>query len=229
MGSMRDAATARLAAFSSATTIYYLCAGIAVHVLNPAFSPIRNYISDYAVGAYGYVYVTAYWATVAGCLALAVALFRQLRTDARAKAGAVLIAIFGLTYALTALFPTELLKPGEFPHGAAGAIHAIAALVGWVATFSAGLLVSGAFARATAHRSLARPLRILAWLMVVAFIGVLAVMASRQPVAGLAEKIFIVFRETWLLLAAVGTCRAAGGIDAVLHDHASGSGLSVGA
>ena len=58
----------------------------------------------------------------------------------------------------------------------------------WIATFSAALLVSGAFARVTAHRSLAGPMRILAWLLVVAFIGVLAVMASRQPVAGLAEE-----------------------------------------
>ena len=223
---VRDSNTARLAAFSAATSIYYLCAGIAVHLLNPAFSPVRNYISDYAVGPRGEIYVTAYWATVAGCLALAAALFRQLPSDGRAKAGAVLIAIFGLTYALTALFPTELLKPGEFPHGAAGGIHAIAALIGWVAAFSAALLVSGAFARATANRSLAGPLRILAWLMVVAFIGVLAVMASRQPVAGLAEKIFIVFREAWLLLAAVGICRAAGGIDAMLHSDPARSGLS---
>ena len=133
MSFVADSVTARLAAFSAATSIYYLCAGIAVHLLNPAFSPVRNYISDYAVGAHGYVYVTAYWATVAGCLALAVALFRQFPSEARAKAGAVLIAVFGLTYALTALFPTELLKPGEFPHGVAGAIHAIAALIGWVA------------------------------------------------------------------------------------------------
>ena len=102
MGSMRNSATARLAAFSAATSIYYLCAGIAVHLLNPAFSPVRNYISDYAVGPHGEVYATAYWATVAGCLALALALLRQLQSDLRAKAGAVLIAIFGLTYALTA-------------------------------------------------------------------------------------------------------------------------------
>ena len=228
MESMPNSATARLAAFSAVTAIYYLCAGIAVHLLNPAFSPIRNYISDYAVGAHGEVYVTAYWVTVAGCLALAVALFRQLRADARAKTGAVLIAIFGLTYALTALFPTELLKPGEFPHGAAGAIHAVAALVGWIASFSAALLVSGAVVRVAALRALAGPLRILAWLMVVAFVAVLAVMASRQPVAGLAEKIFIVFREAWLLLASISVCRAAGGIDAVLRDRASGSGLSAG-
>ncbi len=210
MSFARDATAARLAVFAAVTNIYYLCAGIAVHLLNPAFSPVRNYISDYAVGAYGFIYTSAYWVTVVGCLALSVALFRQLPTGMSAKVGAVLIAVFGLTYALTAIFPTEILKPGEFPHGAAGGIHALAALIGWIAAFTGALLVSSAFSRRNELKRFAGPLRALAWLMVIAFVGVIGVMASRQPVAGLAEKIFIVLREAWLLLAAVGVIRAAG-------------------
>jgi hypothetical membrane protein len=212
MAVARDAIAVRLATFAAVASVYYLCAGVAVHLLNPAFNPIRNYISDYAVGAYGFVYTSAYWVTMTGCLALAVALFRQLPSG---KVGAILIVVFGLTYALTAIFPTELLKPGEFPHGAAGAIHALAALIGWIAAFTGALLVSGASARQPELKAFAGPLRALAWLMVLAFVGVIAVMASRQPVAGLAEKIFITLREVWLLLAAIGVARAAGTISPV--------------
>jgi hypothetical membrane protein len=215
MSDARDSATARLAAFSAATSIYYLCAGFAVHLLNPAFSPVRNYISDYAVGAYGYVYTSAYWVTVLGCLALTVALFRQF-PEASARIGAACIALFGLTYALTALFPTELLSPGEFPHTMAGIIHVTAALLGWFAMIAGAMLVSGAFARAPSHHSGAGMLRALAWLMLVALVGLFAVMGARQPFAGLAEKIFIVLREAWLIITAAGVCRAAGGTKAIL-------------
>ncbi|HEY8595680.1 MAG TPA: DUF998 domain-containing protein [Devosiaceae bacterium] len=209
----QDATTARLAVFSAVTSVYYVCAGVAVHLLNPAFSPVRNYISDYAVGSYGFVYTSAYWATFLGTLALSVALFRQLRPSVAGRIGALLIAVFGVTYALTAIFPTELLKPGEFPHGAAGAIHAIAALVGWIAIFTAALLVARAYSAegASVLNRAAGPLRVLGWLLIVAFVGVIGVMASRQPVAGLAEKIFIALREIWLIVAAIALARAAGG------------------
>ncbi len=216
MAVARDPATARLAALSAATSIYYAGAAIAVHWLNPALSPIRNYISDYAVGAHGAVYVSAYWATVAGCLALAVAIIRQMGGQRRARAGAALIAVFGLTYAVTAIFPTEILPPGAFPRGAAGIIHALAALVGWIATMAAVLVLAKAFARVAEHRRLTRTLAGLAWLMAAALVGLVVVVGSRQPLAGLAEKTFIAFREAWLLLAAVGICRVAGGLNAVL-------------
>ena len=55
-----------LALVSLSTTVYYVLAAITVHIVNRAFDPVRNYVSDCALGPDGNLYIAAYLATVVG-------------------------------------------------------------------------------------------------------------------------------------------------------------------
>jgi hypothetical membrane protein len=192
----------RAALVSIIATVYFFAATIAARLVNTQYNFLRDYISDYAVGPWGWIYGSAFWASCIGCIALAVALTQSVPPIALSRTGVGLLVIVGVTYAIDFFFPTDILPPGAPPTTIVGAIHLLAALFGWVLFAVGALLVSSDLKSIPYWKPWRGPLMKLSWLSVLLLIVLVMVVASKAPFGGLAEKAFILDRNVWALLLA---------------------------
>jgi hypothetical membrane protein len=221
------ARAALVSILATLATIYFFAAAVAAHLVNTQYNFSRDYISDYAIGPWGWVYGSAFWASCIGCIALAVALIQSIPTIALSRTGAGLLVIVGITYAIDFFFPTDILPPGAPPTTIVGAIHLSDALLGWILFTVSAVLLSSGLKYAPYWKRWRAPLMSLGWLSIVLLAVLVAVVISKAPFGGLAEKAFILDRNLWVLLLGVlvfnsrrtntrgETCRAAN--DAI-HD-----------
>jgi hypothetical protein len=123
-------------------TIYFAVAAIATHIVSTQYDLVRDYISDYAIGPWGWIYGSAFLASFVGCIALAMALGQTVPRAALSRTGLVMLVIVGITYAVDFYFPTDILAPGQPPQTAVGGVHLADAFLGWVLFVVAAFLVS---------------------------------------------------------------------------------------
>lgn len=193
----------RAATVSILATLYFVAAAIATNVLSSQYDMARDYISDYAVGPWGWIYGSAFWASCIGCLALAVSLAQLVSSIALSRIGLVLLVFAGLTYAIDFLFPTDILPPGAPPTTIVGTIHLVSALFGWVLFTVGAILLSSRLRRDDYWKRWHMALTSLAWLSALLLVVLVAVVVSRVPFGGVAEKVFIFDRNIWMLLVGV--------------------------
>jgi hypothetical membrane protein len=184
-------------------TFYFFGAAIVAHLINTQYNFLRDYISDYALGPWGWIYGSAFWASCVGCIALAAALTQSIPPVALSRTGVGLLVIVGVTYAIDFVFPTDILPPGTPPTTVVGSIHLLDALLGWVLFAVGALLVSSGLKSVPYWKRWRAPLMNLAWLSVLLLIALVIVVASKAPFGGLAEKAFILDRNIWALLLAL--------------------------
>jgi hypothetical protein len=193
-----------------AATLYFLVAAVATHLVSTQYDPVRDYISDYAVGPHGWIYSSAFLASCIGCIALAVALWVILPIPARSPVGLILLAEVGLTYAIDFYFPTEILAPGAPPQTRIGEIHLVAALIGWVAFIVAAFLIAGRLQHDPRFKHIHAAAVTLSWLAAALFVLLIAVVVAKLPIGGLVEKAFILDRNVWALVLTIAALRAVG-------------------
>jgi uncharacterized membrane protein YhaH (DUF805 family) len=133
---------------------------------------------------------------------LAAALWLGVAPLARSAGGVVLLALTAAAVFVLAFCPTELLAPGEAPHTARGAVHAIAAFGGFATFVAAAALVTRGLRADERFGVITPALVALAWLSAIAFLALLAVVGAKAPIAGLVEKCFLAAREAWLFVVA---------------------------
>jgi hypothetical protein len=193
----------RVALVSIVATIYFFAAAIAAELVDTQYNFLRDYISDYAVGPWGWIYGSAFLASCIGCITLAAALTQSVPPIALSRTGVGLLVIVGFTYAIDFFFPTDILPPGAPPTTIVGTIHLLDALVGWVMFAVGALLVSSCLKSIPYWKPWRAPLMKLAWLSILLLVVLVAVVISKAPYGGLAEKAFILDRNVWALLLAV--------------------------
>ena len=193
----------RAAVVAVLATAYYAVAAVATHFVSPQYDLVRDYISNYAVGPYGWIYGSAFLASSVGCIALAAALWHSVPHEALSKTGIVLLVAVGATYALVFFFPTDILAPGEPPRTPAGLIHALAAFLGWVLFVACAFLITSKLKRSPYWTAWRGPLLVLSWLALLSLIALILVVAVKRPVGGLVERAFILDRNVWALIAAI--------------------------
>ncbi|MEJ0097889.1 MAG: DUF998 domain-containing protein [Bauldia sp.] len=206
---METAGTIRWPAIVAlAAILYFLVAAVATHVVSPQYDFVRDYISDYAVGPWGWIYGSAFLASCIGSIALALALWRTVPRAALSRTGLVLLAIVGVTYAVDFAFPTDILPPGQPPQTVVGMIHFADAFLGWVLFVVCAFLISARLKHDAYWARRRGTLLALAWIAVVLLLALVAVLVSKRPVGGLAEKAFILDRNIWALLMALSALNA---------------------
>lgn len=174
--------------------VYAVMALLTLHVLRPDYAPATNFISNYAVGRYGWIMTTWFLAMSCGLLMLAAGLYANGLRSIVALLGIFLLVIAAIGLIVSAIFPTD--APGA-PSTPTGAIHDISFLVNVGSIFIAAVLLSVSFGVHPAWRSYRRTAWILTSLILTGFVVQFLTLHKGMPY-GLANRYFVAVLFLWL-------------------------------
>jgi Protein of unknown function (DUF998) len=208
--------TAALVAIAGAVAFAVLLASL--HLINPELDPSWHFISEYAIGRYGWMMVLAFLSLALGYVGLFVAIRSQLRTiTGRIGLALLLVSALGLTIA--AIFTTDPITVSKDAVTTEGTLHNLGGTIGIAMPFAAAL-VGWKLARNPAWSSAKRPLLWATGLALVAFVVSfvsLVVMLSQSNgkfgpdvFVGWPNRIEIVAYSAWLMVTAWQAIRVHG-------------------
>jgi hypothetical protein len=157
---------AALISFAGAATFVVLLA--VLHLIKPGLDPSWRFISEYAIGDYGWMMVLAFLSLAVGYVSLFVAIRSQLRTIA-GRIGLALLLVSALGLAIAAVFTTDPITVSEDAVTTAGTLHNLGGTLGIAMPFAAAL-VGWKLARNPAWSSSKRPLLWVTGMALVAFV-----------------------------------------------------------
>lgn len=197
------------------STVILVCCGLYVvldvvaQLLPPHYSPVLQAESDLGVGPYGFLMSINFVNRGVLTLCLVAALAAALPAQARSRFGMFALEVWGVTSALLAVFPTDILDDHRLvphPHLTRhGEIHLLLATVGFIAAAVGAVLVSTALRRGPWKATGAS--RTLAILSVVALLF-FPVLAHIHHAGGLGERLFLAIVLAWTAVMAVQMRRA---------------------
>ena len=190
----RIAATIALAMFLGFVVIVVL-----LHFLRLDMHPLQAFISEYAVGEYGFLMTTAFLAFAVGLAALVVSLFQGLPLT-RSWVSLVLLSACSVLMTLVGIFPADL---GREITTTSGEIHSHASLPFFLLLMIAMLVLSIRLRRAG---MLEGRYMALLWLSIAApilFVATLGPLDSAGLV-GLGQRLYVLSLISWLGLMANG-------------------------
>jgi hypothetical protein len=200
--------TAALLAFAGAATFTVLL--VALHFVKPGLDPSWHFISEYAIGDYGWIMVLAFLSFALGYVALFAAIRSQLRTIV-GRIGLVLLLVSALGLTIATVFTTDPITVSQDAVTTEGTLHNVGGTLGIAMPFAAAL-VGWKLARNPAWSSAKRPLLWATGLALVAFLFSfvsLGVMVSQSggrfgpdvPV-GWPNRIEVLAYSVWLMVVA---------------------------
>jgi Protein of unknown function (DUF998) len=200
--------TAARLSFAGAATFALLLA--ALHFIKPELDPSWHFISEYAIGEYGWIMVLAFLSLALAYASLLVAIRSQLRTIA-GRIGLALLLLSALGLTIAAIFTTDPITVSENAVTTEGTLHNLGGTLGLAMPFAA-VLIGWRLARNPAWSSARRPLLWATGLALVAFLVSfvsLSVMVSRSGgefgpdvLVGWPNRIEIVAYSVWLMVVA---------------------------
>jgi hypothetical membrane protein len=168
------------------------------------YSLTADYISELAIGRYGYLQTAAFFAAGLGTLSLAVGVREATRGSWGSGLGSALVGLYGVGLILAGIFPTDKIDPAGrvvLPTSA-GTVHMVASALAFV------LVIAGMFVLSRTFKRDARWQPIWPWSLVLALatlIGVIVAAPSEGPWVGLIQRSYIgtiilwqVFVAFWL-------------------------------
>jgi hypothetical protein len=164
------------------------------------YSLLGDYISELALGRYGFIQTAASLLAGAGTLGLAYAI-RQLTKGAWGSlVGPLLVGLFGLGAILVAIFPTEQVDTAMdvLTQSATGLIHILVALISFPAMVIGMFILTRTFGLLPAWRSIMR----LSVFFPAGSLGLLVVQ-GQGPLAGLLQRLLIAVISGWIILVAL--------------------------
>jgi hypothetical protein len=200
--------TAARLSFASAATFVVLLA--ALHFIKPELDPSWHFISEYAIGRYGWVMVLAFLSLALGYVSLFVAIRAHLQTIA-GRIGLALILVSALGLTIAAIFTTDPITVSEDAVTTEGTLHNVGGTLG-IAMPIAAALIGWKLARNPAWSSAKRPILWATGLALVAFVVSfvsLGVMVSQSGgkfgpdvLVGWPNRFEIVVYSVWLMVVA---------------------------
>jgi len=200
-----SSAAARLS-FAGAATFVILLATL--HLLKPELDPSWHFISEYAIGRYGWIMVLAFLSLAVGYVAFVVAIRSQLRSIA-GRTGLALLLLSALGLIIGAVFTTDPIRATGDAVTTEGTLHNLGGTLGLAMPFAAAL-VGWKLVRSPAWGSAKRPLlwatalAIVAFLLSFASVGVMVSQSGGRfgpdvPV-GWPNRIEIVAYSLWVMV-----------------------------
>ena len=159
--------TAARLSFAAAATFVVLLA--ALHFIKPSLDPSWHFISEYAIGDYGWIMVLAFLSLALSYVSLFVAIRSQLRNIV-GRIGLVLLLVSALGLTIAAIFTTDPITVSEDALTTEGSLHNLGGTLGIAMPFAAAL-VGWTLSRNPAWSSAKRPLFWATGLALVAYVG----------------------------------------------------------
>ena len=185
---------ARMATLAIASIAYFIFALVALHFLRPDYNPISRFVSEYAVGPYGFLMTSASVALSLGSLALVSGLHQGVAWPARSRLGLVLLGIWSVGVLVAGIFRADLQGA---PETTMGRIHELASGLSFLSLILATLLLSWRFKQDAQWSCFHQPALMLSLMILVALIALFLFNSTRF--AGLSQRIFVITLLVWLL------------------------------
>ena len=176
----------------------YLLNLAALHFLRTDVNPMVEPVSNYAVGAYGFLSTAANIGSGLAALALTLGLYLSIASPARSRVGLFLLGLFGVSELLAAIFPIDVGAQAT----TIGTIHNIVGNIAFFGFLAAVILLSWSMGKDEQWRSLRRPALALA--LVVLGMAVLTIVGANIGIGfGVGQRLFNVTSMGWMLLVAL--------------------------
>ncbi len=175
---------------------FWVIAVIALHFLDSELSAVDTYVSDYALGEYGWLMRAAFIGVGIGTIAIGWGLRITLTPGKRVTASVVLVLVAGIGFILGGVFNTD--PTGETDLTAAGTIHLVSALVLFLCLVISAWMLRGVFKRDESWE----PLSITALLFAIALTATFLVsfLTGEDGPVGLTQRIFAPVIMIWLFI-----------------------------
>jgi Protein of unknown function (DUF998) len=176
----------------------YLLNLAALHFLRTDVNPVVEPVSNYAVGAYGFLSTAANIGGGLAALALTLGLYLSIASPGRSRVGLFLLGLFGVSELLAAIFPIDVGAQAT----TIGTIHNIVGNIAFFGFLAAVILLSWSMGKDEQWRSIRRPALALA--LVVLGMAVLTIVGANIGIGfGVGQRLFNVTSMGWMLLVAL--------------------------
>ena len=193
---------------SAAATGFVVLLG-SLHAIKPDLSPTWRMVSEYAIGAHGWLMAVAFLALAAACVATSIAL-KPYAADRAGRVGRVALAITAAALTLAAFATTDPVTATPAQLTSEGKLHGLAAMIGMPAFLIAAVALHRSLRRQSAVSSHAVRVATIALVAaVVVFAVSMAALFDGAPAdpsvrTGIQNRILVVTQAVWLMVA----CRA---------------------
>jgi len=189
---------ALLATAAIICTVYQAFALILLHVLRADLAPVSNFISNYAVGPFGWIMTTWFIAGACNVVLLSMGLARSGLKSLTARIAMFLMVVEAFGLLVSAAFPVD--PPGA-PSTRTGDIHDYSFLVNVINFVLIPVLLAFSFGSHPGWRSFRPMAWVLAGLIAVAFVIQFATLHKGMPY-GIANRFFVAVLFAWNLATA---------------------------
>jgi hypothetical protein len=191
-----------------AGTLLFLTMVAALHFLRSDYNPLRNFISEYAVGPYGFILTAAVYVLAATFLMLLLGLRLSVHPSGILTASCVLLGVVIISLCVAAVFPIDfvIMPPdGSRPARAAvlaaltrtDIIHIVSSALLFASLIAVSLTLPSAYKRDEKWRSFSCTTLFLGFLMLAFFVGLILVPFYLR---GLAQRGIFLVVLVWLFL-----------------------------
>lgn len=187
-GSRKTVTTARAVALVSVA--YFVIVIVVLHLLEPEFDPRFRFMSEYALGDYGWLMTSNFVALGLAPLAVAIGLRHTHQSSRRARIGFGLLVVAALFIWLAGVFKDSIQ-------------HLLAGVVAFPSMLMAVSLVSWTFRRAAGWHNIYGVGLLIAIGMLAAFLS----MVADVGMPGLQQRVFIFLFLLWLSIVALRSGR----------------------
>src|SRR5574341_54496 len=188
--------TAAMATMALIGIGYFVIAVVTLHFLRPDYNPIRNFISDYATGPYGFVLTSALFGMSLGSLALVIGLYQILSQSRRPWIGLIFLGLWAAAIMVAGIFRGDLEGAPETP---SGGIHVFAALLAYLCLVPAAIVLSSRFKKDERWRPYHSMSLIGSLVVLVTFIGFFVIVLASDMEGGLIQRVLTAAQVAWLL------------------------------
>jgi hypothetical protein len=171
----------------------------ALHLLRPDCNPLRNFMSEYLVGPFGFLGTATAYVLAATLLMLLAGLRLGVRPSGFLTASCVLLGVVIISVCVSAIFPIDQFpQDGRLPNFTrAGIIHVVFAVPLFVSLIALLLILPSAYKRDEKWRSSSHVTLLLGFLTLASFVGFFL---APFYLRGLAQRATGLPVLVWLLL-----------------------------
>ncbi|MBC7827883.1 MAG: DUF998 domain-containing protein [Chitinophagaceae bacterium] len=173
--------TAATVSFASAALFLILL--VVLHLIKPEFDPSWRFISEYAIGSYGWMMVLAFFSLALSYISLFIAIRSQVTGTIAGRIGLILMLISAAGLIIAGIFTTDPITAKADEHTTSGSLHNIGGMLGMAMPF-ASLFTSWALIRNKSWTSAKRPILWATILTLVAFLFALVSIGAMLSQSG---------------------------------------------